>query len=71
VVFSLGTLVSFTNKTDLHDVPEILLKMALNTINQTLNLTLIMAGDLPDHCIHAGTINMKTTNQFTSKGFCV
>jgi hypothetical protein len=32
--FSSGTLVSFTNKTDRHDKPEILLKKALNTINQ-------------------------------------
>jgi hypothetical protein len=27
--------VSFTNKTDRHDITEILLKVALNTINQT------------------------------------
>ena len=32
--FSTGTPVSFTNKTDLHDIAEILLKMALNTIKQ-------------------------------------
>ena len=38
--FSLGTLVSFTNKTDCLDIVEILLKVALNTIN--LNLTLFM-----------------------------
>ena len=31
--FSPGTLVSSNNKTDLHDVTEILLKVALNTIN--------------------------------------
>ena len=31
--FSPGTLVSFTNKTDPHDITEILLKVALNTIN--------------------------------------
>ena len=30
--FSLGTPVSLTNKTDLHDITEILLKVALNTI---------------------------------------
>ena len=29
-----GTLVSSTNKTDLHDIAEILLKVALNTIHQ-------------------------------------
>jgi hypothetical protein len=33
--FSLGTPVSSTNKTDRHDITEILLKVALNTINQT------------------------------------
>jgi hypothetical protein len=32
--FSLGTSVSSTNKTDHHDITEILLKVALNTINQ-------------------------------------
>jgi purine nucleoside permease len=29
--------VSFTSKTDLHDINEILLKVALNTIKQTTN----------------------------------
>jgi hypothetical protein len=33
--FSLGTPVFFTNKTDCHYIAEILLKVALNTINQT------------------------------------
>jgi len=33
--FSLGTLVSSTNKTYRHNITEILLKVALNTINQT------------------------------------
>jgi hypothetical protein len=32
--FSPGTPVSSTNKTDRHDITEILLKAALNTINQ-------------------------------------
>jgi hypothetical protein len=32
--FSPGTPVSSANKTDIHDVTEILLKVALNTINQ-------------------------------------
>jgi hypothetical protein len=30
--FSPGTLVSFTNKTDSHDIAEVLLKVALNTV---------------------------------------
>ena len=33
--FSPGAPVSSTNKIDLHDISEILLKMALSTINQT------------------------------------
>ena len=33
--FSPGTLVSFTNKTDRHDITEILLKVTLSTIKQT------------------------------------
>ena len=36
--FSLGTPVSATNKTDRHDITEILLKVAFNTITQTPNL---------------------------------
>jgi hypothetical protein len=38
--FSPGTPVSSTNKTDLHDITEILLKVALNTIDLNLNLNL-------------------------------
>jgi len=34
--FSLGTQVSSTNKTDRHDITEILLKVALNTVTLTL-----------------------------------
>ena len=34
--FSPGTLVSFTIKADSHDIAEILLKMALNTIALTI-----------------------------------
>ena len=36
-VFFPGNPVSSTNKTDRHDIAEILLKVALNTINQTIN----------------------------------
>jgi hypothetical protein len=35
--FSLGTPVSSTYKTDRHDIAEILLKVALSKINQTIN----------------------------------
>jgi hypothetical protein len=34
-LFSPGPLVSSTNKADRHDIAEILLKVALNTIKQT------------------------------------
>jgi hypothetical protein len=33
--FSLGTLISSTNKTDRHNITEILLNVVLNTINPT------------------------------------
>jgi hypothetical protein len=35
--FSLGTPVSSTTKTGCHDIAEILLKVALNTKNQSIN----------------------------------
>jgi hypothetical protein len=37
--FSLGTPASSTNTTDRHDVAEMLLKVALDTINLTLHLS--------------------------------
>ena len=39
--FSPGTSESSTNKTDRHDITEILLKVALNTIKQT-NITKVL-----------------------------
>ena len=47
--FSLGTPVSSTNKTDRHEVTEILLKVALNTINQT---NPIHSSLIPHFCIY-------------------
>ena len=38
--FSPGTLASSTTKTGRHDIAEILLKVALNTINQIISLHL-------------------------------
>jgi len=38
--FSPGPPVSSTNKTDSHDITEILLKVALNTIKQTTNINM-------------------------------
>jgi len=41
--FSPGILVSSTNTTDRHDITEILLKVALNTI--TINQTITISGN--------------------------
>ena len=40
--FSPGPLVSSTNKTDRHDINEILLKVALNTINQSIHTCVLI-----------------------------
>jgi hypothetical protein len=40
--FSPGTPVSSTTKTGCHDIAEILLKVALSTINQSINLLTIV-----------------------------
>ena len=45
--FSPGTLVSLTSKTDCHDITETLLKVALNTINQTSRQTGMTSDDGP------------------------
>ena len=50
--FSLDTLVSSTNKTDSHDITEILLKVALNTITLT-NSTLSSGMILLQKAIHS------------------
>jgi hypothetical protein len=39
--FSPGTSVSSTNKTDHHDIAEIVLKVALNTITLTVKLHML------------------------------
>jgi hypothetical protein len=40
--FSPGTPVSSTNKADRHDIAEILLKVALKTINQPIGMSHIL-----------------------------
>jgi hypothetical protein len=40
--FSLGTPASSTNKTGRHDITEILLKVALNTKNQSISQSFIL-----------------------------
>ena len=50
--FSVGTSVSSTNKTDRHDIVEIFLKLALNTINPKPNpITLIQETSRQVNCI--------------------
>jgi hypothetical protein len=49
--FSAGTLVSSTNKTDCHDIAEILLKVVLNTIKQTIKVLCVHVIFLWDCCI--------------------
>ena len=50
--FSLGTPVSSTNKTDCHDITEIFLKVALNTIRQISERSYLFTSfrdhDMPD-----------------------
>jgi hypothetical protein len=49
VWFSPGTLVSFTNKTDSHDIAEILLKTALNTMtlkHHSTNVGFLITGTM-------------------------
>ena len=49
--FSPGTSVSSTNKSNLHDIIAILLKVALNTIKQTNKQTIHVYYDQQDICI--------------------
>jgi len=44
--FSPSTPVSATNKTDCHDITEILLKVALNTITLTPSITFLLSGSI-------------------------
>ena len=51
--FSPGTRISSTNKTDRHNITEILLKVALNTITLTLGVhTCTFTKYIYMHCIH-------------------
>ena len=61
-LFSPGTQVSSTNKTDMHDIADILLKVALNTIPLTLTLTKLIFEMLNGH-IKDWLIMMEFTDQ--------
>ena len=60
--FSLGTLVSSTNKTDRHDITEILLKVALNTITPN-PLSFKLISDILDGRIKKNPTLYNKTNQ--------
>ena len=59
--FSPDTLLSSTNKTDRHDMTEILLKMALNTINQETNQSNI---NTTINDFHLKSPNKKMTKEY-------
>ena len=59
--FSQGTAVPSTNKTDRHDMTEILLKMALDTINQETNQSNI---NKTINDFHLKSPNIKMTKEY-------
>ena len=54
IIYSLGTAVFSTNKTDRHDVTEILLKVALNTISHQYHI--ICMQNMYDNQFHCNII---------------
>ena len=68
--FSLGTPISSTNKTDRHDITEILLQVALNITNQQTKILISWLDTIQE--IHENwnikIINESTIYQYTSKG---
>jgi hypothetical protein len=70
--FSTGTPVSSTNQTDRHDITEILLKVALNTINQpNINLKKNHRQLHNDRYISNTYIRLWTTLCFDNDTFCL
>jgi hypothetical protein len=77
--FSLGTPVSSTNKTDRHDVTEILLKVALSTINQSkptligrnsVRRFLIAFRIAMNDNINMDSTNARSVNTHSQRGIC-
>ena len=62
--FSPGPPVSFTNKTDCHDITEILLKVALNTIKQNKLKIFIFPCSLISHLQYRNEIWFNLANWF-------
>ena len=64
VVFSQGTLVSSTNKTDCHVMTEILLKVVLNTIKPKPNLSIVRRNmDVNEHERLSNFMQIKVNEQ--------
>jgi len=63
--FSPGTLISSINKTDRHDITEILLKVALNTINQTNHQCMSQLFTINVYIVHTKTDKWKGYSKFT------
>jgi translation initiation factor 2 beta subunit (eIF-2beta)/eIF-5 len=58
--FSPGSSVSSTNKTDRHNITEILLNAALNTIKQTNKINITLNGEITLEEITSAIRNLKT-----------
>jgi hypothetical protein len=59
-------LVSSTNKTDCHDITEILLKVALNTIKQAYNIVAVTEDCIPQEdgsCLTEDDMDKKELQQ--------
>jgi hypothetical protein len=68
--FSPGSSVSSTNKTDRHNITEILLNAALNTIKQTNKINITLNGEITLEEITSAIRNLKTNG--TAPGYdCV
>jgi hypothetical protein len=72
--FSLGTPVSSVNKTDRHDIAEILFKVALNTINESLTkvvyLCYMQLVSVYDFCPWLKCFSRCRSRIFQKRDFC-
>ena len=68
--FPTGPPVSSTNKTDRHDITEILLKMVLNTIKQTRNDNLLVAKPSDNQFFHILSLFQMGCFSFCKFFFC-
>ena len=66
-----GTLASSTTKTGRHDIAEILLKVALNTINQTINQSLTWFTNIFFCQVHHSVTKVCTHNGNSAKLYMI